>query len=482
MEVLLGIVAALLTGALVLQGIVLRRRAAVIEPSTASAELASQRDELTTVLARLDDRAERLAGREERLGEFASGLQRDRERLEAERVALDASRDELANLTARANDELERLAGMSAHDARAEVVAAAQDAARRQAQQLAREITDEAVREAENSARRIVTIAIERVAVQQTSGAVITAVDLPSEEMKGRIIGREGRNIRAFEHVTGVTLLVDDSPGTVLLSCFDPVRREVARQALVELVAGGRIDPARIEEVCAAASCEVERTCVAAAQTAIDSLGLSGIDQGLLVTIGALGYRTSFGQNVLEHSIECAELAGAMAAELGLDVEVCRRAGFLHDLGKAVITHGEGSHAAEGAELARRHGQDAVVVHAIAAHHNEVTPDTAVDVLTQAADAISSSRPGARHQSAESHIRRLEQLEEIAGRQPGVGKAYAIQAGRELRVMVVPEMVDEGGTQQLAHRIAAEVEREVTYAGRIKVTVIRETRVTAVVQ
>lgn len=481
MEVLLGVVVVLLTGALVLQGVVLRRRATSVEPAGSERTSAAEREELQAARARLDEREDRVSVREERLSELVAGLQRDRERLDADRNTVDTSRAELADLTIRAKSDLERLAGLSISQARAEVMAAAEDSARHQARQRAREITEEAVRQAEESARRIVSIAIERVAVPKASEGIVSAVELPSEEMKGRIIGREGRNIRAFEQTTGVTLLVDDTPGMVLLSCFDPVRREVARQTLVELLADGRIDPIRIEDVYESARNEVERSCVAAAQKAIDQLGLRGIDRGLLVTIGALSYRTSYGQNVLEHSIECAQLAGAMAAELGLDVEVCRRAAFLHDLGKAVVTHGEGSHAAEGAELARRFGQDEVVVHAIASHHNEIAPETAVDALTQAADAISSARPGARHQSAEAYVRRLERLEEIAMRKPGVEKAYALQAGRELRVMVVPDVVDDFGSRQLAREIAQEVEREVAHPGRVKVTVIREIRATEVV-
>ena len=350
------------------------------------------------------------------------------------------------------------------------------------AQRRAREISDEVIQRAEAEASRIVAIAIERVAVAQTAEAVVTTVELPNEEMKGRIIGREGRNIRAFEQLTGVTLMVDDTPGVVLLSCFDPVRREAARQTLAELVADGRIDPVRIEEVHDKATRNLEQTCIQSAQEVIDELGLRGIARELLPTIGALRFRTSFGQNMLEHSAECAKLAGAMASELGLEVETCRKAAFLHDLGKAVITHGEGSHALEGAELARRHGQDDVVVHAIAAHHNEVAAETAVDVLVQAADAISSSRPGARHESVDAYVRRLERLEEIATRRPGVERAYAMQAGREIRVMVLPERVDDRAAQQLARQIADDVEHELTYPGRIRVTVIRETRATEMAQ
>lgn len=481
MEVVLWVVAAVLASALVVQGLVSRRQqvsAAGLGPD----ELAALRQEVATVRTRLDEREERLGVREERLTDLAAGLQRDREQLQAVRAELESSRIRLAELTSTATAELERVGGLRAVDARAEVLARAETSARDDAQRRAREISDEVIQRAEAEASRIVAIAIERVAVAQTAEAVVTTVELPNEEMKGRIIGREGRNIRAFEQLTGVTLMVDDTPGVVLLSCFDPVRREAARQALAELVADGRIDPVRIEEIHDKATRNLEQTCVQSAQEVIDELDLRGIARELLPTIGALRFRTSFGQNMLEHSAECAKLAGAMASELGLDVETCRKAAFLHDLGKAVITHGEGSHALEGAELARRHGQDDVVVHAIAAHHNEVAAETAVDVLVQAADAISSSRPGARYESVDAYVRRLERLEEIATRRPGVDRAYAMQAGREIRVMVLPERVDDQAAQQLARQIAEDVEHELTYPGRIRVTVIRETRATEMAQ
>ena len=445
-------------------------------------QLAGERDELVAQRSRYTQREERLVVREERLSELASGLQRDRERLAEDRAGHEVAKAELNRLVTESEKQLERLAGISAAQAQAEVLAKAEISVKKRAQQLAREITEEAVGGAEAGARRIITTAIERIAVRQSSEAVISTVELPSEDMKGRIIGREGRNIRAFEQVTGVTLVVDDTPGVVLLSCFDPVRREVGRLTLTGLVSDGRIDPARIEEAHEAASRDVEVSCVAAAQRAIDDLGLQGIDRGLLPTIGALGYRTSYGQNVLEHSVECARLAGAMAAEIGLDTDVCRRAAFLHDLGKAVITHGEGSHALEGAELARRLGQPDEVVHAIAAHHNEVAPQTAVAVLTQAADAISSSRLGARRESYDAYVKRLERLEELATRHEGVEKAFALQAGREIRVMVVPEIVDDTASRQMARQIADSIEAELAYPGRIKVTVIRETRTVEVAQ
>lgn len=474
MEILLGVVAALLVAVL---GVLLTRGRRP-EPGITTDEQHELRQELAALRTKLDERSERLDLREERLTEMTISLQRDRDRVAEQRLEVGAAQADLKLLNEQATAELERIAGISAAQARAELVAAVEETARIKAQERARQITDDAVTEAERIARQVVTSSIERIAVDVTAEAVVSSVDVPSEEMKGRIIGREGRNIRAFEQTTGVSLVVDDTPGVVLLSCFDPVRREIARQALVELIADGRIDPSRVEQAHQQATENVDRSCLAAAEDAIHELGLRGIDRGLLPTIGALQLRTSYGQNVLEHSVECARLAGAIAAELGLDVETCRRAAFLHDLGKAIITHGEGSHAAEGAELAKKYGQAPEVVHAIAAHHNEIEAYSPVDVLTQAVDAISSSRPGARRESIEAYVKRLERLEQIALRTAGVERAYAMRAGREVRVMVVPDQVDDERCQDLARQIADDVAAELVYPGRIKVTVIRESRVT----
>ncbi len=471
---------ALVTLALAIALVVVVRRKADAPPAVDREALESERRELATTRVRLGEREDRLVLREERVTELASGLQRDREKLDAERSSLDDARSQLGELSANASRELERIAGLDAEAARAEVLAAAEKSARREGQRRAKQIIDDSTADAELLAAKVVTTAVERVASRQVGDSVVSAVELPGEDWKGRIIGREGRNIRAFEQVSGVSLVVDDTPGLVLLSCFDPVRREIARRTLIELVADGRIDPARIEEAHAAASDEVEQLCIRAAQDAIDELGLAAPDAALLPIIGALSFRTSYGQNVLEHSIECAELAGAMAAEIGLDVESARRAAFLHDLGKAVITHGEGSHATEGADLARAHGEPEEVVHAIAAHHNEIEATSPLDVLTQAADAISGSRPGARRESVEAYHRRLTALEEIATRRTGVEKAFALQAGREVRVMVVPEEIDDTECHELARGIADDIERELTVPGRVKVTVIRESRATEI--
>jgi ribonucrease Y len=296
--------------------------------------------------------------------------------------------------------------------------------------------------------------------------------------MKGQIIGREGRNIRAFEQVTGVNVMIDDTPEAVLLSCFDPVRRETARMTLTELVADGRIHPARIEEVHERSKSQIQAQCLRAAEDAMAEVGISDLHSALVPVLGTLRYRTSYGQNVLKHLVESANIAALMAAELGLDIAHCKRAAFLHDIGKALTHEVEGSHAIVGADLARRYGEHADVVHAIEAHHGEVEVRTVEAVLVQAADAISGSRPGARRESIEAYVQRLERLEEIAAARDGVDKVFAMQAGREIRVMVAPEVVDDIEAQVLARDIAKQIEEELTYPGQIKVTVVRESRAT----
>jgi ribonuclease Y len=341
---------------------------------------------------------------------------------------------------------------------------------------LARDIETAARREAEDRAREIVVGAIQRIASDQTSESVVSAVHLPGDDMKGRIIGREGRNIRSFEQVTGVNVLIDDTPESVLLSSFDPVRRETARITLVELIEDGRIHPARIEEVHERSKSKIAERVMRAAEDALAEVGISDLHPDLVPIVGTLRYRTSYGQNVLKHLVESAHIAGLMAAELQLDVATVKRAAFLHDIGKALTHEVEGSHALIGADLARRYGEHPDIVHAIEAHHNEVEPTTVEAVLTQAADAISGGRPGARRESLEAYVKRLERLEEIAQTHEGVEKVFAMQAGRELRVMVAPDVVDDIEAQVLARDIAKQIEEELTYPGQIKVSVIRESR------
>jgi len=352
--------------------------------------------------------------------------------------------------------------------------------ARRDAVALARDIERTAQVEAESRAREVVVGAIQRLATEQTTESVVAVLHLPSDEMKGRIIGREGRNIRTFEQVTGVNLIIDDTPEAVLLSCFDPVRREIGRVTLEKLVLDGRIHPHRIEEIYETARDEVERLCLRAAEDALVEVGITEIHDELLTMLGRLRYRTSYGQNVLKHLVETAHIAGIMAAELRLDPALIKRSAFLHDIGKALTHEVEGSHALIGADLARRCGESEEVVHAIEAHHNEVAPQTIEAVLTQSSDACSGGRPGARRESLEAYVKRLERIEEIASTKVGVEKVFAMQAGREIRVMVRPEDVDEIGAAVLARDVAKQIEEELTYPGQIRVTVVRESRTTEI--
>lgn len=437
------------------------------------------RDEMRLANQRLDERERRINEREDQCVHSMDLVRQEKEAVQQLQSELAERAHQLDDRAQSITAQLEHIAGFSVDQAENRVLELARERAQARADTLARQIEHNAQDTAQSVAKHIVVTAIQRIAAAQTSESVVTTVDIPSEEMKGRIIGKEGRNIRVFEQLTGVTVVIDDTPGTVLLSCFEPVRREIARLTLAALVADGRIHPSSIEDTYAKAVETVEENCLRAAQDALDEVGIGGVDPRLKKSIGALAYRTSFGQNVLAHSVECAQLAGAMAAELGLDVEVCKRAAFLHDIGKSVITSGDGSHAAEGAELARRFGESETVVHAIAAHHNEIPAETIEDILTQAADAISGSRPGARRESYELYVQRLQTLERVAMSKPGVDRVFAMQAGREIRVMVLPDQVDDESSYALAQQIAQDVETEVTYPGRVKVTVIRESRATA---
>jgi ribonucrease Y len=412
----------------------------------------------------LERREQRLAEREQRL----DGEWRRLEEREAELLDVEAERRRV----------LEDVACLTAEDARAELMSGVEAEARRSAAVLARDIEKAATTEAEVKARKVLATTIQRLASEQTTESVVAAVHLPSDDMKGRVIGREGRNIRSFEQVTGVNVVIDDTPETVLLSCFDPVRREVARLTLEELLADGRIHPARIEEVHGRQAEAVEELCVRAGEDAALEVGISDLHPELVATMGRLRYRTSYGQNVLKHLVESGHAAGLLADEIGLDRALCVRGAFLHDIGKALTHESEGSHALVGAELARRYGESEDVVHAIEAHHNEVEPRTVEAVITQAADAISGARPGARRESLEAYVQRLHNLEEIASSKPGVERVFAMQAGRDVRVMVKPDEVDDIGAQMLARDLAKQFEEELTYPGQIKVTVIRESRAT----
>jgi ribonuclease Y len=444
----------------------------------AEEESRARRTELREQRADVERREQRLSDREERLDSDIRGLEDKSRQLEELKNELKNQRRMLAELEAQQQSTLERIAGLTAEQAKAELVASVGHDAKRQAVLLARDIERQAVREADARAQQIVVGAIQRLASELTSESVVSAVHLPGDDMKGRIIGREGRNIRAFEQVTGVNVMIDDTPEAVLLSCFDPVRRETARMTLTELVADGRIHPARIEEVHERSKSQIQAQCLRAAEDAMAEVGISDLHPALVPVLGTLRYRTSYGQNVLKHLVESAHIAALMAAELGLDVAHCKRAAFLHDIGKALTHEVEGSHAIVGADLARKYGEHADVVHAIEAHHNEVEVRTVEAVLVQAADAISGSRPGARRESIEAYVQRLERLEEIAAAREGVDKVFAMQAGREIRVMVAPDVVDDIEAQVLARDIAKQIEEELTYPGQIKVTVVRESRAT----
>jgi ribonucrease Y len=428
----------------------------------------------------IERREQRLVQREERLDEATHQLDERAAELAQRDDELAAERAALLDLAEERRTILERLAELTAEEAKAELIADIERDAKREAAVTVRDIERSAQQDGESRARNILATAIQRLASEQTAESVVTLVRLPGDDMKGRIIGREGRNIRSFEQTTGVNLIIDDTPEAVVLSCFDPVRREVARITLEELVADGRIHPSRIEEVYQRSLTEIDRLCQRAGEDALMEVGVTDVHPHLVFTLGQLRYRTSYGQSVLKHLVESAHAAGLLAAELGVDGTIAKRAALLHDIGKALTHEAEGSHALVGAELAQRYGESPDVVHAIEAHHNEVEPRTIEAVLTQAADAISGGRPGARRESPEAYVRRLERLEEIAMSCDGVDKVFAMQAGREIRVMVLPAVVDDIGAQVLARDIVKQVEHELTYPGQIKVTVIRESRTTEI--
>jgi ribonuclease Y len=371
---------------------------------------------------------------------------------------------------------LERVAGLSAQEAKQELVRQLEDAARDEAAAAVRDIKEQAKKNADREAKKIVALAIQRIAAEQTAESSVSAVPLPSDEMKGRIIGREGRNIRAFEAATGVDVIIDDTPDTVVVSCFDPVRREVGRLALERLIADGRIHPGRIEEVVKKAQADVDAGILEAGEQAVYETGIRGLHPELVKLVGRMKYRTSYGQNILEHSKEVAWLAGIMAAELKLDAVLAKRGGLLHDVGKVLTHEHDGTHVQLGVEVATKYGEQAVVINCIAAHHDDVPHESPVSVIVQAADAVSGSRPGARREAFETYVKRLTQLEQLAAEFAGVEKVFAIQAGREVRVVVTPDAVNDAAAAQLTEQIARKIERELQYPGQIRVVVIRETR------
>ncbi len=435
-------------------------------------ELAARREEI----ARLEERA--LHESEQQRLRLAEVERRERALDDRERN-LDQQAEELKRQKAVQRKELERLSGLTATQAKQLLIADVEHDARHRAGRALLQIEEETKREADRKARNILSIAMSRLAGSHASETTTRLIELPGEEMKGRIIGREGRNIRALEALTGVDVIIDETPSAVVVSSFDGVRREVARLTIEKLVADGRIQPATIEEVYGKAREEVSRRIAEEGEKAELEAGVHGVDRELLEVLGRLRFRTSYGQNVLDHLVECAKLAGVIAVELGASVETAKRAALLHDIGKAVSHEVEGSHAQVGATLARRHGETEAVAHAIEAHHNEVEPRTVEAVIVQIVDALSGARPGARGEALEEYVTRLRDLEEIAARHPGVDRVFAVRAGREVRVMVDPGAVDDEEAAVIAERTAKTIAKELDFPGRIKVTVIRESRRTA---
>ncbi len=454
-----------------------RKREAVVEAKEEVHRLRSdfERDtrERRAELQRLE---RRLMQKEEVLDRKTEGLERKEEQLARREKELEKTQEQVADLKHRQIEELEKISGMTSDQARDALLKRIEEEIRQEAAQMIRDIESQAKEEAEKRARDIISLAVQRCAADHVAEATVSVVELPNDEMKGRIIGREGRNIRTLETLTGVDLIIDDTPEAVILSAFNPIRREVARVALEKLIADGRIHPARIEEMVKKAEKEVDTQIREAGEEGAIETGVHGLHPEIIKLLGRLKFRTSYGQNVLKHSVEVSHLAGAMAAELGCDVQVAKRAGLLHDIGKAVDHEVEGSHVAIGINLLKKYKENNEIIQAMEAHHGDVEAKSVEAFLVAAADAVSAARPGARRETLEAYIKRLEKLEEIADSFEGVDKAYAIQAGREIRIMVKPERIDDLTASKLARDIVKKIESELEYPGQIKVTVIRETR------
>ena len=427
--------------------------------------------------ADLQKQERRLQQKEENLDHKMDAIEKKEEALAAKHAAADKENEEIQIIKRSQTEMLERISGFTADQAKDYLIAQVESEVTHETALKIKEIEARAKDEADSRAREIVATAIQRCAADHVAEITVSVVPLPNDEMKGRIIGREGRNIRTLETLTGADLIIDDTPEAITVSCFEPVRREIARLALEKLIADGRIHPTHIEEMVEKARREVEATIRAEGERAVLETGVRGLHPELQKMLGRLRYRTSYGQNVLQHSIEVSHIAGLMAAELGADVQAAKRAGLLHDIGKAVDHEMEGTHVALGVEFCRKYREKEDIIHAIQAHHNDVECKTLVACLVQAADAISAARPGARRENLENYIKRLEKLEEITGSYPGVEKSYAIQAGREVRVMVKPEQVSEDQMVILARELAKRIENELEYPGQIKVHVLRETKV-----
>ncbi len=454
----------------------IRREAQVEAKDEALKIVQAAEDEHREKQAQAKEREDRVRKKEDACDKRASSLDERENQLSSQASRLNSRERDLDDKMAAIDEKLYAVAAMSREEAQDKVLAQVRDECAHEAAAIIRESEEKTKGEADRKSREILSVAIQRLAADYTAERTVTTVTIPSDDVKGRIIGREGRNIRAFEQITGVNIIIDDSPETVTLSAFDPVRREVGRITLENLIADGRIHPARIEEMFKKAERYIDQQVQEAGEAAAFETGIHDLAPELVRTLGRLKFRTSFGQNVLQHSLEVASIASSMSSELGLDPLQAKRAGLLHDIGKAIDHEVEGSHAVIGADLARRQGESAAVVHAIEAHHADVEPSTVLAVLVQAADAVSAARPGARRESYDGYIKRLERLEEIANKHDGVERTYAMQAGREIRVMVAPEVVDDAKSTVLAHDIAKEIEATMQYPGQIHVVVIRESR------
>ena len=418
----------------------------------------------------------RLVQKEENLDRKIESFERKEEKLARKEQSLTAAQERAEQLCAKQQAELERLSGLTSDEAKQELLQSLEDEVKHESAMLIKDLEQQAKDEAEKKAREIISLAIQRCAADHVAETTVSVVGLPNDEMKGRIIGREGRNIRTLETLTGIDLIIDDTPEAVIISGFDPVRREVARIALEKLINDGRIHPSRIEEMVEKAQKEVEQKIKEAGEQATFAVGVHGLHPELIKLLGRLRYRTSYGQNVLNHSVEVANLAGVMASELGVDVVLAKRAGLLHDIGKAIDHEMEGSHVEIGGEIAKKFRESDLIINAILAHHGDVEPKSVEAVLVSAADAVSAARPGARRETLESYLKRLTRLEEISESFNGVEKCYAVQAGREIRIMVKPEVIDDASAVLLARDISKKIEAEMEYPGRIKVVIIRETR------
>ncbi|MBI5105106.1 MAG: ribonuclease Y [Solirubrobacterales bacterium] len=478
METLIG--AALIAAGIVIAALVYGRARPAIAtaggPPPPAPPREPEKGDLQRRQAELEHSAERTHALEAALDRRSADLDRREAELERRELHLQAREGEVERLRAEREQALERVAGLSAGQAKQALLKDVEDQARHDSVRILRNVEEETKRDAERRVRSILSVAMQRLAASHAAETTVSVVQLPSDDMKGRIIGREGRNIRALENLTGVDFIIDDTPNAVVLSAFDGVRREIARMTLEKLLEDGRIHPARIEETYYQAKSELESHIAEAGEEAVFEAGVQGLDAELTKLLGRLKFRTSYGQNVLAHSVECAHLAAMMADELGASAKTARRAALLHDIGKAVSHEIEGPHALVGGDLARRHGEPEAVAHAMEAHHNEVEPQTVEAVIVQAADALSGARPGARGESLEQYVKRLRDLEQLAARHDGVDKVYAMQAGREIRVIVEPGRVSDDGMVVLSRAIAREIEQELEYPGQIKVTVIRESR------